>query len=259
MSVAGPGLGPGRTVGPMLAWAVIFDPGCPGAMVHRSSMYSAVSSAAVSPFPSSTGTGLQTARFGPGQGGAALRALRQRLRDEQGEPVGVEDDALEMSATTVAVVEGGQAVAALRLHAADTPPLRRDLGTLLHLERFAGIWPAETIVVGSRLNVLADYRIRPVMDTMLRETYRLVRDSGVRFGLINCAPELQALFAFYGFHEYLPPAILPGGNAVLRMALVCEYATGFRACGSPLLDLVQQPELGQAGHAWLVQAFPMLG
>jgi hypothetical protein len=222
-------------------------------------MYPAVSTVAVSPFLPAATAGLKAVRFGPGQGGPALRALRQRLSDEQGEAGLLEDDPLEASATTVAVMDRGELVAALRLHAADTPQLRRDTGALLRLERFAGTWPAEAIVIGSRLTVLADYRTHPVIDAMLRESYRLVRDSGVRFGLIACAPELQALFAFYGFHEYLPPTILPGGTAVLRMALVCEHAPGLRACGSPLLDLVEQPDLGDAAHAWLVQAFPMLG
>jgi len=221
-------------------------------------MYSAVSTAVVSPFLPVSGAGLKTVRFGPGQGCAALRGLRQRLFDEQGDDSHLQDDGLEASATTVAVVDRGEVVAALRIHAADTAQIPRDLDALLRLERFAGTWPAETIVIGSRLTVLADYRIRPVIDMLLREAYRLVRDAGGRFGLIACAPELQALFAFYGFHEYLPPAILPGGTAVLRMALVCEYAAAFRASGSPLLDLVQQPDLGDSAHAWLAQAFPML-
>lgn len=214
-------------------------------------------SVTVSPYLPAFGA-LQAVRFGPGQGGDALRALRARLAEEQGtddEP----EDALELSATTVAVFHEGALVAALRVHAADTPQLRREMATLLRLERFAGSWSPENIVVGSRLQVLADYRTRPVIDVLLREAYRLVRDSGVRFGLIACAPELHALFAFYGFREYLPPAVLPGGTAMLRMAMVCEHALDFGASGSPLLDLVQQPEIGASAHAWLAQAFPMLG
>jgi GNAT superfamily N-acetyltransferase len=170
-----------------------------------------------------------------------------------------DDAALELSGTTIAVADGEDLVAALRLHAADTPHLRRELGALLRLERFAGSWPQESLVVGSRLAVLADYRTRPVIDLLMREAYRLVRDSGVRFGLISCTPELHALFAFYGFREYLPPAILPGGTATLRMALVCEYLPDLDASGSPLVDLVRQPEIGDSAHAWLAQAFPMLG
>ncbi len=222
-------------------------------------MYSAVSTVAVTPFRPVSSARLETVRFGPGQGRAALRVLHQRMFDEQGDDSGLQDDVLESSATTVAVVDQGEVVAALRIHAADTPQLRRDVGALLRLERFAGAWPAETIVVGSRLRVLADYRLRPVIDMLLRDTYCLARDSGVRFALLTCAQELQPLFAFYGFREYLPPAILPGGTAVLRMVLVCEYATGFRASGSPLLDLTQQPEVGDSACAWLAQAFPMLG
>jgi peptidoglycan hydrolase-like protein with peptidoglycan-binding domain len=222
-------------------------------------MYSVAPTAAVSAFPPAAGPVLQPVRFGPGQGVASLAVLRRRQNDEQGHGPTPEDDALEISGTTVAVADGEDLVAALRVHAAGTPQLRRELGALLRLERFAGSWSAESIVVGSRLAVLADYRTRPVIDLLMRETYRLARDSGVRFGLVSCAPELHDLFAFYGFREYLPPAILPGGIATLRMALVCEYQPGLQASHSPLLDLVRQPDIGEAAHAWLVQAFPMLG
>ncbi|SEM42743.1 hypothetical protein SAMN05428989_3826 [Pseudoxanthomonas sp. GM95] len=220
-------------------------------------MYSVASSASYIPSLPREGAVLQPVRFGPGHAGLALAGLRQRLHDEHGESL--EQDGLEQSGTTVAISHGEELVAALRIHAADTPQLRREMGALLRLERFAGSWPAESIVVGSRLSVLADYRTRPVIDLLMRETYRLVRDSGVRFGLISCAPELHALFAFYGFREYLPPAILPGGTATLRMALVCEYQADLLASQSPLLDLVRQPEIGESAHAWLAQAFPMLG
>ncbi len=220
-------------------------------------MYSAASIAAV--FPPTHATGLQPVRFGPGKGDASLAALRRRLQDECGEDPLTDDAALEISGTTVAVADGEDLVAALRLHAADTPHLRHDRGALLRLERFAGGWPPESIVVGSRLAVLADYRTRPVIDLLMRQTYQLVRDSSVRFCLISCAPALHALFAFYGFREYLPPAILPGGTATLRMALVCEYLPDLSGSGSPLVDLVRQPEIGESAHAWLAQAFPMLG
>lgn len=220
-------------------------------------MYSIGSAAVAAPSPP-VGTGLRAVRFGPGQGTAALRAMRLRLAAEQGlEPES--DDALEASGTAIAVFDGPELVATLRVHAADTPQLRREVGTLLQLDRFAGTWPPETIVVGSRLQVLADYRTRQVIDALLRESYKLARDSGVRFGLIACAPPLHALFAFYGFREYLPPAILPGGTGLLRMALVCEDVSAFHASGSPLLELVQQPEIGASAHAWLAQAFPVLG
>lgn len=223
-------------------------------------MHSVASTAAVDAFLSAAGPALQPVRFGPGQGVASLAALRRRQNDEQGDnSLVLEDDALEISAAIVAVADGEDLVAALRLHAADTPQLRRELGALLHLERFAGSWSPESIVVGSRLAVLADYRTRPAIDLLMRDTYRLVRDSDVRFGLISCAPELHDLFAFYGFREYLPPAILPGGPATLRMALVCEYLPDLSASDSPLVDLVRQPEIGEAAHAWLAQAFPMLG
>ncbi|RZZ89684.1 MULTISPECIES: hypothetical protein [Pseudoxanthomonas] len=204
-----------------------------------------------------TGAGLRVVRLGPGQAGAPLRAMRRRLAAEQGrepEP----DDALEASATVVAVFAGEAMVAAVRVHATDTPQLRRELGTLLQLDRFSGIWAPEHIVVGSRLQVLADFRTRQVIDALLRESYRLVRDSDVRFGLIACEPALHALFAFYGFREYLPPAILPGDTGVLRMALVCEDASTFITCGSPLVDLVQHPQLGLSARAWLEQTFPVL-
>ncbi|WCE05501.1 hypothetical protein [Pseudoxanthomonas sp. JBR18] len=222
-------------------------------------MQAAASSASSSHGPSSGQGRLHAVRLGPGQGGAMLRRLRTRLLDEQGQDPWLEDDALEMSATQVVVLQGQEPVAALRLHAADTPQLRQEMAGLLRLERFAGTWPAASLVVGSRLAVLAEHRVRPVIDALVREAYQLSRDSGVRFGLIMCPPELHALFAFYGFQEYLPPAILPGGSAVLRMVMVCEHAADFRATGSPLLELVQQPEIGASAHAWLAQAFPMLG
>ncbi|WDS35338.1 hypothetical protein [Pseudoxanthomonas sp.] len=222
-------------------------------------MYPVASTAAVGVFLPDPQPALQAVRFGPGQGGAALAALRRRLDDEQGHGLALDDQAPEVSGSSVAVADGEDLVAALRIHAAGALQVRGELGALLHLERFASNWPAESLVVGAGLAVLADYRTRPVIDLLMRETYRLARDSGVRFGLISCAPELHDLFAFYGFREYLPPAILPGGTATLRMALVCEDLPGLCASDSPLADLVRQPELGEAAHAWLVQAFPMLG
>lgn len=205
-----------------------------------------------------TGGGLRVVRLGPGQTGAPLRLMRQRLAAEQGrEPEA--DDLLEASATIVSVFAGDVLVAALRVHATDTPQLRRELGMLLQLDRFSGACAPEHIVVGSRLQVLADFRTRQVIDALLRDSYRLARDSGVRFALIACDPALHALFAFYGFREYLPPAIVPGDVGLLRMALVCEDAGTFVSCGSPLVDLVQRPQLGLSARGWLEQAFPVLG
>lgn len=203
--------------------------------------------------------GMQVRCFAPGQGQAALTLLRDRLHEEQGDAGCLDDEALTRSATMIVVFDRDQAVAALCIHAPDAPRLSRGMGALLQLERFADSWSPKHLLIGSSLVVLADHRNRQVIDLLLCQTYRIARAAGVRFALLTCTTRLQALLAFYGFREYLPPAILDDGSAVLRMAMVCEDHAGFHASGSPLAALVQRPDVGHAGHAWLAAAFPLLG
>ena len=77
----------------------------------------------------------------------------------------------------------------------------------------------------------------------------------MRFGLVACDPSLNSLFEYYGFREYLPPAVLPDGSAVLRMLLVTEDEPYLHQCDSPLRHLVRNPEAGRAARTWLERTF----
>ena len=202
---------------------------------------------------------LQVQRILPGESLDAVHWLRREVyHHEQGL---LQDgdtriaDRLDASATVVAVCRGRRTVGALRVHDFASLAVQLEFGRLFMLDRFAGAWPLGKVVVGSRLAVLAEQRSKRVLDLLMAETYRLACERGVRFGLIACAPSLQALFELYGFREYLPPAILPSGEAVLRMVLACEDAESLRESGSPLLPLVRDPALGMASRAWLQLVF----
>jgi hypothetical protein len=105
--------------------------------------------------------------------------------------------------------------------------------------------------------VQSEQRIKGVVDRLIEETYRYALDRQIRFGLVACEPSLHGLFEYYGFREYLPPAILPNGEAVLRMLLVTEDAAHLRECNSPLQHLVRDPAAAEAPRAWMKRTFKL--
>lgn len=164
-------------------------------------------------------------------------------------------DGLDASGTVVVVECGDEAVATLRLHDFASPAVQVEYGSLFMADDFASAWPLQRIAVSTRLAVQADQRTREVTDLLIREAYRHALGKGIQFGLIACEPFLHSVFEHYGFREYLPPTILPGGIALLRMVLVMEDAEHLGRCGSPLLPLVRNPAAGANASAWLMRRF----
>ena len=111
---------------------------------------------------------------------------------------------------------------------------------------------------------IVEIRVRPnnayaadLERALVEEAYRHSQDHGIRYGLMTCAPSFHSLFEYYGFREYLPPAILRSGDAVLRMALVMDDEAHLRACDSPLQYLVRNPAAGEAARNWLLRTFKL--
>lgn len=165
-------------------------------------------------------------------------------------------DGLDASGTVVVVEEGHQAVASLRLHDFGSPAVQVEYGSLFQIDRFARSWPLERVAVCTRFAVQAERRAKAVVDALVEETYRHAHEHGIQFGLIACQPFLHGVFEHYGFREYLPPAVLPSGLALLRMGLVVDAAALLRECQSPLLPLVRNPVAGNAAQGWLMRTFP---
>jgi len=109
--------------------------------------------------------------------------------------------------------------------------------------------------VGSRLAVQSDQRALDVVDCLMEETYRHALEHDLRFGLVACEPSLYSLFEYYGFREYLPPAVLADGRALLRMLLVVEDEPHLRQCDSPLQHMVRNPAAGRVARNWLERSF----
>jgi predicted GNAT family N-acyltransferase len=165
-------------------------------------------------------------------------------------------DGLDASGTIVVVEEGRKAVATLRLHDFGSPAVQVEYGSLFQIDRFARSWPLERVAVCTRFAVQADQRAKAVVDALVEETYRHAHEHGIQFGLIACEPFLYSVFEHYGFREYLPPAVLPSGLALLRMGLVVDDAVILGECESPLLPLVRNPVAGSSAHGWLMRTFP---
>jgi predicted GNAT family N-acyltransferase len=198
-------------------------------------------------------------RIAPGDTLGDVQRLRREVYfHEQGQHTDRSkrvSDGLDACGTTLVVENDAQAVATLRLHDFGSSAVQVEYGSLFQLDPFARAWPLPSVAVATRFAVQADQRSEPVVDRLMEGTYRWAQSNGIRFCLIACKPNLHGLFEHYGFCEYLPPAILPGGAELLRMALVIEDAVHLQACGSPLQHLVEQPAIGVPARAWLSRAF----
>lgn len=166
-------------------------------------------------------------------------------------------DGLDACGTTLAIDRGADTVATLRLHDFDSPAVQVEYGSLFQIDHFAQSWPLARVAVGTRFAVQADHRVKPVVDRLLEEAYRWLSEREIRFCLIGCESYLHGVFEHYGFREYLPPAILPGGIDLLRMVLVTEDESHLLECGSPLHRLVQHPAESIPAKAWLTRTFDM--
>lgn len=205
------------------------------------------------------GEGLQLRRIAAGGCLHHVQRLRREVflheQGEAGEHAPRVDDGLDGSATVIVVERAGQAIGSLRVHDFLAPVVQVEYGRLFQIDRFASAWPLQRLMVGSRLAVQTDQRALSVIDRLVGEAYRHALDHDVRFGLVACDPSLNSLFEYYGFREYLPPAVLPDGSAVLRMLLVTEDEPHLRQCDSPLRHLVCNPEAGRAARTWLERTF----
>jgi predicted GNAT family N-acyltransferase len=168
-------------------------------------------------------------------------------------------DGLDGSGATLAINQAASTIATLRLHDFGPSTVQVEYGSLFQIDHYAHSWPLDQVAVGTRFAVQADHRVKPVMDRLMEETYRRLLNTRMRFCLIACEPYLHDVFEYYGFREYLPPAILPGGACLLRMVLVVADAPHLLACGSPLYNLVNDADLGAAAKAWLTRTFSHAG
>lgn len=164
-------------------------------------------------------------------------------------------DGLDGCGTVIAVERDDQAVGTLRIHDFSAAAVQVEYGSLFQIDRFASAWPLQRVVVGSRFAVQSDQRLQSVLDKLIQESYRHALEKDVRFGLVACEPSLYSLFEYYGFREYLPPAVLADGSALLRMLLVTEDEPHLRRCDSPLLHMVRNPAAGRAARTWLERSF----
>jgi hypothetical protein len=208
---------------------------------------------------SSPGQALRVRRILPGQPLGDVQRLRREVYfHEQGQQR--EDsrrivDGLDGSGTVIVVESGARAVGTLRIHDFDALTVQVEYGRLFQIDDFARAWPLSQVAVGTQLAVQSEQRVKGMSDALIEETYRYALERGIRFGLAACAPSLHGLFEYYGFREYLPPAILPNGDAVLRMLLVLEDAAHLRECDSPLQHLVRDPAAAAAPLAWMRRTF----
>ncbi len=214
------------------------------------------------PIPgSSPGQALRVRRIQPGEPLGDVQRLRREVYfHEQGQQR--EDqrrivDGLDGGSTVIVVESDARAVGTLRLHDFNALTVQVEYGRLFQIDDFARAWPLSQIAVGTQLAVQSEQRVKGVADALIGETYRYALERGIRFGLAACAPSLHGLFEYYGFREYLPPAILPNGDAVLRMLLVLEDAAHLRECDSPLQYLVRDPAAAEAPLAWMRRTFKL--
>ncbi|MEO6102502.1 MAG: hypothetical protein ABIP44_02555 [Pseudoxanthomonas sp.] len=204
---------------------------------------------------------LRVRRILPGESLGNVQRLRREVYfHEQGQQR--EDsrrivDGLDGSGTVIVVESGADAVGTLRIHDFEPLTVQVEYGRLFQIDEFARAWPLSQVAVGTRLAVQSDQRIKGVVDRLIEETYRYALEHQIRFGLVACEPSLHGLFEYYGFREYLPPAILPNGDAVLRMLLVLEDAQHLRECDSPLQQLVREPAAADGPLAWMRRTFKL--
>ncbi len=185
--------------------------------------------------------------------------LSQNAPGEDAQPEKAQAESLVTQRSGTGDAHGlGRAVGTLRIHDFGAPMAQVEYGALFQIDDFARAWPLRQVAVGTRLAVKLEHRVKQVMDRLIEEAYRYGQDHGIRFGLFACDPSLHGLFEHYGFREYLPPAILPNGHAVLRMVMVVDDLEHLRQCDSPLARLVRDPLASQAASAWLMRTFRQL-
>lgn len=202
---------------------------------------------------------LRVRRIAPGEALGDVQRLRREVyflergrADGHGKRIA---DGLDGCGSTMVVEVEAQAVATIRMHDFSSSAVQVEYGSLFQVDRFARAWPLECVAVGTRFAVQADQRAKRVVDQLMAGTYRWAQGNGIRFWLIACEPFLIDAFEHYGFREYLPPAILPGGAELLRMALVIDDAAQLIESASPLRDMVIDAAEGAAAKAWLLRSF----
>lgn len=211
--------------------------------------------------PDPRGESLRVRRIQPGESLGDVQRLRCEVYfHEQGQQFEKSKriaDGLDGSGTVIVVESGARAVGTLRIHDFGAPTVQVEYGSLFQIDEFARAWPLSQVAVGTRFAVQSEQRIKGVVDQLIEETYQFALDNRIRYGLVACAPSLHGLMEYYGFREYLPPAILPNGEAVLRMLLVVEDVAHLRECDSPLQHLVRDPAAAEAALAWMKRTFKL--
>ena len=206
---------------------------------------------------------LRARRILPGEPLGDVQRLRREVYfREQGQDRETSrriSDGLDGSGMVLVVERGQQAVATLRLHDLASTAVQVEYGSLFQIDAFARTWPLAQVAVCTRFAVQADQRSKPVVDRLMEEAYRWAQESRIQFCLLACEPFLHGVFEHYGFREYLPPAILPGGVDLLRMVLVLDDEPHLSECGSPLLHLVRDPVRAMPAKAWLTRSFNVAG
>jgi predicted GNAT family N-acyltransferase len=228
-------------------------------MAHASSTPAPIRSSCLPPrVPGLTGA-WRMRRIAPGETLGDVQRLRREVYFHEQGQLGDRSrriaDGLDGCGTTLVVENQAQAVATLRMHDFASPAVQVEYGNLFQIDAFARAWPLQSIAVATRFAVQADQRSKPVVDQLMEGSYRWAQGNGIRFCLLACEAYLHGVFEHYGFREYLPPAILPGGVGLLRMALVIEDAAHLSECASPLQALVSDPAVGAAAHEWLGRTF----
>ena len=168
-------------------------------------------------------------------------------------------DGLDGSGAVLVVEQGRKAVATLRLHDFASTAVQVEYGGLFQVDRFARAWPLHRLAAATRFAVQAEQRDPAVVELLFGETYRHAQENGIQFILVACEASLYSVFEHYGFREYLPPAVLPNGLALLRMVLVTDHQALLAESASPLLPLVRNAAAGKAAHEWLLRIFPDAG
>ena len=203
---------------------------------------------------------LRARRIQPGEPLGDVQRLRREVYfHEQGQDREKSrriSDGLDGSGTVVVVERGHKAVATLRLHDFASTAVQVEYGNLFQADRFARAWPLQRLAAATRFAVQAEQRDPAVIELLFGDTCRHAQENGIQYILLACEASLYGVFEHYGFREYLPPAVLPNGLALLRMVLVVDHQPLLVECGSPLLPLVRNAAAGKAAYEWLLRMFP---
>ena len=203
---------------------------------------------------------LRARRIQPGEALGDVQRLRREVYfREQGQDREKSrriSDGLDGSGTVLVVEQGRKAVATLRMHDFASTAVQVEYGNLFQADRFARAWPLQRLAAATRFAVQAEQRDPVVVEMLLAEAYRHAQENSIQFILVACEVSLYGVLEHYGFREYLPPAVLPNGLALLRMVLVVDNQPLLAGAASPLLPLVRNAAAGKAAHNWLIRIFP---